>query len=177
MSNIVLVVAIILIAFLVFVSTRPNTFTIKRRIAIKAKPETIYPLLADFHGNGWGKWSPWEELDPELKRTFSGAHDGVGAIYEWEGNKKVGAGRMEIQHADAPMSVDIRLDFFRPMRTTNATEFRIIDEGDESMVTWCMHGPLNFVAKIFHLFMDMDKIVGADFERGLTKLKALAEAK
>ena len=177
MSNILLVFCIILIAFLVFVSTRPNTFSIKRRIAIKAKPEAIYPLLADFHGNGWGKWSPWEEMDPELKRTFSGSHDGVGAIYEWEGNKKVGAGRMEIQHADAPMSVDIRLDFLRPMKVTNATEFRIIDEGDESMVSWCMHGPVSFVAKIFHLFMNMDKIVGADFERGLTKLKALAEAK
>ncbi|WP_443748820.1 SRPBCC family protein [Asticcacaulis solisilvae] len=177
MSNIVLVLCIILIAFLVYVSTRPNTFTIKRRIVIKAKPEAIYPLLTDFHANGWGKWSPWEDMDPELKRTYTGAQDGVGAIYEWEGNNKVGAGRMEIQHADAPMSVDIRLDFMRPMKATNATEFRIIDEGNESMVTWCMHGPLSFVAKLFHMFMDMDKMVGADFERGLTKLKALAEAK
>lgn len=177
MSNILLVIAIILIAFLVYVSTRPNTFTIKRHIAIKAKPDAIYPLLTDFHADGWGKWSPWEELDPEMKRTFSGPHDGEGAIYEWEGNKKVGAGRMEIQHADAPMAVDIRLDFLRPMKATNATEFRVIDEGNESMVTWTMKGSLSFVAKIFHLFMDMDKMVGADFERGLTKLKALAEAK
>ena len=177
MQTIILVIALLLAAFLVFVSTRPNTFSVKRAIVIKARPAAIYPLIDNFHPEGWGRWSPWEGIDPELKRTYSGPHEGVGSVYEWEGNNKVGSGRMEIQHAEAPMSLEIKLDFFKPMKNTNRTVFQVIEEGEESMVTWTMSGPVPFVGKIFHLFMNMDGMVGGQFDQGLQKLKAIAEAK
>ncbi len=177
MLTTVALTAIVVAAFLAYITTRPDTFTVKRSLLIRAKPAAIFPLINDFHPEGWGRWSPWEKIDPELKRSYSGAANGVGTIYEWEGNNKVGSGRMEIQHAEAPSSIEIRLDFLKPFKATNATVFQLIDEGDQTMVTWKMSGPVPFVGKIMHLFMDMDKMVGGQFEEGLNNLKALAEKK
>lgn len=175
MTTILLVFLVLVVAFFAFVATRPDTFTVKRSQLIRAKPADIYPLIANFQPEGWGKWSPWEDLDPDLRRAYSGPPSGVGAVYEWEGNKRVGAGRMEIHHADTPSMIDIRLDFLRPFKATNDTQFHMIDEGDETLVTWKMTGPVPFPAKIMHLFMDMDRLVGNDFEKGLGRLKAIAE--
>ena len=118
MTTFIIVILVLVVAFFAFVATRPDTFTVKRSLLIRAKPAEIYPLIANFQPEGWGKWSPWEDLDPDLRRAYSGPPSGVGAIYEWEGNKRVGAGRMEIHHADAPSSVDIKLDFLRPFNAT-----------------------------------------------------------
>lgn len=176
-TTIILLVLVLLIAFLVYVATRPGSFTIKRSILIRAKPADIYPYIASFRPEGWGKWSPWEKLDPDLKRTYSGSPSGVGSIYEWEGNKQVGAGRMEIHHAEAPSSAEIRLDFLRPFRATNDVQFHLIDEGDETCVTWKMAGALSYPMKMMHLFMDMDTLVGKDFDKGLADLKTVSEKK
>lgn len=168
---------VLIAAFLAFLTTRPDSFTVKRSLLIRAKPADIFPLINDFHPQGWGRWSPWEKIDPELKRAYSGPATGVGSVYEWEGNNKVGSGRMEIQHADSPSQVDIRLDFLKPFKNTSAATFQLIDEGDQTMVTWKMSGAVPFVGKIMHLFMDMDSMIGKQFEEGLNNLKALAEKK
>jgi uncharacterized protein YndB with AHSA1/START domain len=161
------------VALLAFAATRPDTFTVQRSATIAAPAERIFPHLDDFHR--WGEWSPWEKLDPELRRTFSGAESGVGAVYAWEGNKKVGSGRMEILESDPPSRLRIQLDFITPFEAHNDTVFTLAPAGGGTQVNWAMHGTKNFVFKLMGIFMNMDKMVGADFERGLANLKAVAE--
>lgn len=174
MLKIVLIVVVcILAAVLIFAATRPDTFQVERRVSIKAPPDRIYPLIADFHN--WTAWSPWEKIDPMLKRTYSGAPTGKGAIYAWEGNSKVGSGGMEITEVSPPQKVVIKLDFLKPFEAHNVTEFTLVPAGDSTEVTWNMNGPVPYLAKIMHLFFSMDKMVGGQFDEGLTNLKAVAE--
>ena len=140
---------------------------------IKAAPEKIFPLINDFHR--WSAWSPWEKMDPNLKRTHSGAASGKGAVYEWEGNKKVGQGRMEIVESTPPSRVQIKLDFFKPFEAHNTAEFTLAGEGGATNVTWAMHGSMPYMMKVMSVFMNMDKMVGKDFEAGLASMKGLAE--
>jgi len=168
----VAVVAIIAVA-LTFAAFKPDTFRIQRSISINATPEKISALLEDFHH--WGSWSPWEKLDPELSRQFSGAASGKGAIYEWEGNKKVGKGRMEIIDISKNSQILIKLDFFAPFEAHNTAEFTMQQKDGATDFTWAMYGPASYPIKVMHLFMNMDKMVGKDFEAGLVSLKALAE--
>ena len=171
--TIAIVVVAIVVALLAFAATRPDTFTVQRSATIAAPPSRIYPHLDDFHH--WGAWSPWEKLDPELKRTFSGAESGKGAVYAWEGNKKVGSGRMEILESDAPSRLRIQLDFITPFEAHNNTVFTLAPAAGGTRMTWAMHGHRNFVFKLMGIFMNMDRLIGADFERGLAKLKSVAE--
>lgn len=158
-----------------YIATRPGEFTITRTQRIKATPDRIFPHINDFHK--WEAWSPWEKLDPNLKRTYSGSPAGPGAVYEWSSSdNKVGQGRMEITSAIEPTNVGIRLDFIRPWKATNDIQFSLVPEGTDSVVTWSMKGNRNFVMKAMGMVMDMDKLVGADFEKGLDALKAVAEA-
>ena len=171
--KILIVVVIVLAAVLIFAATRPDTFRVQRATSIKAPPEKIFALIDDFHN--WGSWSPYEKLDPAMKRTQSGAASGKGAVYEWQGDSKVGQGRMEITDASAPSKVVIQLDFIKPFEAHNIAEFTLEPKGDSTNVTWAMHGPAPFVTKVIGLFCNMDKMIGKDFETGLANLKALAE--
>ncbi|MGD9842828.1 MAG: SRPBCC family protein [Steroidobacteraceae bacterium] len=166
-------IVIALGVFLFFVANRPDTFRLQRSLSIKASPEKVFALLNDFHQ--WGAWSPWEKLDPAMTRTFSGANSGVGAIYEWHGNKKVGKGRMEIIESSPSHLLRIKLDFLAPFEAHNTAEFTLQPQADGTNITWAMYGPSPFISKLMTMFFSMDKMVGGDFERGLTNLKQLAE--
>lgn len=161
-------------ALLVFAATRPDGFTVQRAATIAAPADRIFAQLNDFHR--WSAWSPWERLDPEMRRTFSGADRGRGAVYGWVGNKKVGEGRMEILESDPPSRLRIQLDFLKPFESHNTTEFTLAPAGGGTRVNWAMHGRHTFVTKVMCLFMNMDRMVGPDFERGLASLKTIAEA-
>ncbi len=173
MLIVVYAIAAIIAVILILAAMRPDTFRIERKIAIKAAPDKVHALINDFHH--WPSWSPWEKLDPAMKRSFSGAEHGKGAGYAWQGNKKVGRGSMEILESDTPARVVIKLDFFEPFEAHNTAQFDLAHGTGETTVTWAMFGPSPFMMKIMHLFMNMDKMVGKDFEEGLSNLKANAE--
>lgn len=159
-------------AVLIIASTKPDTFHIQRSITINTKPAKIATHIVDFRK--WTSWSPYEKYDPAMKRTYSGSAIGKGAIYEWNGNSDIGAGRMEIRDV-TPSRIAIKLDFIRPMEGHNTAEFIFEPRGGSTVVTWDMHGPTSFIGKIIHVFMNMDKMIGKDFEAGLGNLKSLAE--
>jgi uncharacterized protein YndB with AHSA1/START domain len=171
---IALVLAIVVAAVLIFAATRPDNFSIRRVAIINSPPERIFSLISDFRQRGG--WSPWETKDPSMKRAFSGSEAGQGAIYAWDGNSNVGAGRMEIVDAARPSKVVIKLDFFRPFEAHNTAEFTMLPQGGATEVNWEMRGPLAYMHKLMHVFFNMDKMVGGDFEAGLANLKKLAEA-
>jgi len=165
-------VVVLLGALLIYAATQPDTFRIQRAASIKAPPEKIAAALSDFHG--WEAWSPWEKMDPAMKRSYSGAAKGKGAAYAWEGNSKVGQGRMEITEA-APSRVAMDLDFVKPFEAHNKVVFTLTPKGDTTEVTWAMQGPVPYPAKVMHVFVDMDSMVGKQFETGLANLKAISE--
>jgi uncharacterized protein YndB with AHSA1/START domain len=171
-KTILIVVVLAIVALLAYAATRPDSFRLERQTTIKAPPEKIFANLVDF--NKWGAWSPWEKLDPQMKRTHSGAASGKGASYAWAGDK-VGAGRMEILDATPSSSVKIKLDFTKPFEAHNLVDFTLVPQGDSTQVTWAMYGPMAFINKLFGVFMSMDKMVGKDFEAGLADLKAVSE--
>jgi len=174
MLKIVLAVVVLaLAAVLILAASKPDTFKVQRRAVIKAPPEKIYPLLSDFQR--WGAWSPWEKKDPSMKRSFGGPKEGKGSSYAWDGDRNVGEGRMEIVEATAPSKVALKLDFMKPFEAHNKVQFDLIPKGELTEVVWDMQGPVPYVAKIMHVFINMDRMVGADFEAGLANLKTLAE--
>ncbi|HEY0063084.1 MAG TPA: SRPBCC family protein [Telluria sp.] len=153
-------------------ATKPNEFAITRVTTIKATPEKILPYISDFHN--WAQWSYWDTLDPNMVRTFEGPASGKGAVYGWKGDSKVGQGRMEVLDVK-PASVLIKLDFKDPVESNNLTEFTLTPDGDGTKVTWNMKGPMPFISKIMTVFVDMEKMIGPDFEKGLAGLKTAAE--
>jgi hypothetical protein len=181
MFEIIAIVAVVLAlaiaVVLILAARKPDIFRVQRATTVKAPPEKIFPLINDFHQ--WGTWSPYETKDPAMKRSYSGADSGKGAVYGWEGNKNVGSGRMEILDAQAPSKIVIKLDFFTPFEGHNTAEFTMLPQGDgtnvTTKVTWLMHGPSRFIGKIMHVFINMDRMVGKDFEIGLANLKRLSE--
>ena len=178
LAVIAVVVAVVVAGVLIYAATKPDSFTVKRTASIKAPPDRIFALINDLHG--WAAWSPYEKKDPDMKRTFGGANPGKGAIYEWDGNKNVGSGRMEITEATPPSSagarkIVIKLDFVKPFEGHNTAEFTMDPQGDNTNVTWAMYGPSPYMFKVMGLFMDMDKMIGNDFAAGLANLKAIAE--
>lgn len=160
-------------AVLILAAMKPDNFRVRRSIAINAPAERVFPLIADFRA--WDAWSPWEKKDPAMKRSFGGAQSGAGATYAWEGNKEVGQGSMRIVEAQAPEKVALKLDFLKPFEAHNDVVFALAPQGQATRVTWTMTGPTPFLGKIVHVFLDMDKMVGGDFEAGLAALKAAAE--
>ena len=177
MSEIIIVIAVLLAAaiaaVLILASRKPDTLRVQRAAAIHAPPEKIFPLISDFHQ--WRAWSPYEDRDPNLERNYGGAASGKGAVYEWNGNKNVGSGRMEILDAPAPSKVVIKLDFLKPFEAHNTAEFTLLAQGDTTNVTWLMHGPAPFMSKVMQVFMNMDNMIGKDFETGLANLKRITE--
>lgn len=169
---VVLVVVVAVAGLLAYAATRPDDFRVQRSIAIKAPPEKIMAAVGDL--KGWTAWSPYEKKDPGMKRAYAGAAAGKGAIYEWDGNKEVGHGRMEILDS-TPSRVVIKLDFITPFEAHNTAEFTAVPQGDSTNVTWAMYGPSPYVAKVMQTVMNMDKMIGTDFEAGLQSLKTVAE--
>ena len=170
---ILIVIVLAVVGLLVYAAMQPEDFRIERSTTVKAPPEQIYPLIADLRA--WGPWSPWEKKDPAMKRTFSGPDSGVGAAYGWEGDKNVGTGKMTILEATPPGKVVIKLEFLKPIAATNTAEFTLQPDHGSTTITWSMTGKSNFLAKVMCVFMNMEKMVGPDFEAGLAGLKAIAE--
>ncbi|MBT9560049.1 MAG: SRPBCC family protein [Myxococcales bacterium] len=155
-------------------SQKPDTFRYERRTLVNAPPDRVHGLVDDF--NAWRDWSPWEGMDPAMNRQFSGTKRGVGAVYEWNGNKKVGRGRMEILDSVSPGHVFIKLDFFSPFEAHNRAEFTFRAVGNQTEVVWAMTGPQPFMSKVMTVVLNLEKLVGKDFEKGLVQLKAKAES-
>jgi len=176
MLNIFIIIGIVLVVLIGgivgYAATRPDSFQVTRSINIEAPPEKIFPLINDFHN--FILWSPFER-DPEMKRIFSGPQTGAGAVYEYDGNSQVGAGRVSIMEAVEPESVVMKLDFFRPMQAQNRVIFTLTPKDGGTEVTWMMDGANPLLAKVMQLFMSMDKMVGGSFETGLVNLKEMAE--
>jgi uncharacterized protein YndB with AHSA1/START domain len=170
---IAVVLAIAIAIILILAVTKPNTFSVQRATTVRAPPERIFPLINDFHQ--WVNWSPYEHKDPAMKRSYSGAESGKGAVYGWEGNKNVGSGRMEILDTSAPAKIVIKLDFFTPFEGHNTAEFTMLPQGDATNVTWLMHGPASLMSKVMQVFINLDHMIGKDFEAGLANLKKLTE--
>lgn len=166
------VLVLLILGILALASTKPKIFSLSRQEIIRASPERLFPLIANFRN--FIRWSPFEN-DPDMKRNFSGPEEGAGAVYSFDGNKNVGAGRVEILKAVPASDIVMRLDFLRPMKTTNEVLFRLTPLGDDTEVTWSMSGPAPLFSRVMQVFFDMDKMVGSSFEKGLASLKALAE--
>jgi hypothetical protein len=171
-KKIAIAVLIVIAAVLIYAATRPGSLHVERTASINAPPEKILPLINDFHR--WSGWSPYERIDPAMKRTFSGAAEGTGAVYEWQGNSEVGAGRMEITDTQ-PSRVTIKLDFTAPLEGHNVAAFVLVPQGDATTVTWTMDGPTPYIGKLIGVFMNMDTMIGGAFDQGLANLKAIAE--
>jgi Polyketide cyclase / dehydrase and lipid transport len=173
LKKILIVVALVIVVFVIVVATRPANYTVTRSATMTASTEAVFAQVNDLHK--WEAWSPWAKLDPAMKETFEGTEAGVGASYSWAGNKQVGEGRMTITQSRANELVGMRLEFLKPMASTCSTVFSFKSAGDQTAVTWTMSGTNNFVGKAFCMFMNMDKMVGGDFEKGLTKMKTVVE--
>jgi uncharacterized protein YndB with AHSA1/START domain len=168
------VVAVAVAALLAYAAiTQPDTFRVTRSLDMAASPEKIYSVLSDFRRSR--EWSPYEKLDPDMKRTLSGLPAGKGAVYEWDGDSNAGAGRMEITEAVPRQSLTLRLDFRRPFEASNTVEYKLEPNGASTRVSWDMHGPMPFISKVMCVFVDLDKMIGKDFEVGLANLKTLVE--
>ena len=172
-TTLAIIAAVLVAAVLVSAARKPGTFRVHRTRIIHAGPRKIVPLIEDFHA--WRSWSPYEKLDPTMKKALSGAAKGKGAVYAWEGNARAGAGRMEIIDASSSQ-VTIKLDFIKPFQGHNVAEFTLEPRSGSTNVTWTMYGPSSFLAKVVTTFFSMDRLVGRDFETGLANLKAIAEA-
>jgi uncharacterized protein YndB with AHSA1/START domain len=173
LKRIGLAIVVAIAALLIFAATRPDTFRVERKAVIQAPPDRLYGLINDFHQ--WPLWSPWEKLDPAMKRTLGGPTSGVGATYAWEGNDDVGSGRMEIKESVPGSKIHIQLDFLQPFEAHNQTDFILTLQGNATEVTWTMYGPANYMTKLMGVFASMDSMVGPDFEKGLANLKTVAE--
>jgi hypothetical protein len=166
--------AAIVAGFVGVVAMRPDTFKVERTAAMAAPASVVFAQVNDFHN--WGAWSPWEKLDPDMKRAFEGPRAGAGSSYSWDGSDAVGAGRMTILESRPDELVRLKLEFFRPMEDVCTTDFAFKPEGNRTGVTWIMSGKHTFISKVICMFMNMDTMIGGDFERGLAQLKAKSES-
>jgi hypothetical protein len=171
--SVIALLVVALVCLLAFAQTKPDVLRVERSITIRGTPEKIYPYIANLRL--WTEWSPYEKLDPDMQRTYSGAASGVSAIYSWDG-KQAGAGRMEIRETIEPTQILIALDFSKPMAAHNTVEFLLRPSGETTTVTWLMYGPNTFIGKVMCVFVDMDTLLGKDFETGLSNLKGLIES-
>ncbi|PXX45051.1 SRPBCC family protein [Undibacterium pigrum] len=167
------IILLLLIAFILFVATRPDDFRIERSLSMQARPEQIFPLLNDFHE--WEAWSPWEKVDPAVRRSYSGPQHGQAAVYAWAGNKELGEGRMEILESQPFNYLRIQINFYKPFAAQNTIEFRLDEQGPTTLVSQAMFGSCNFMSKLMGLFFSMDNMVGKKFDEGLLDLKNIVE--
>jgi len=172
--KILIALAVIVVVFVVIVALQPSEFSVVRSATISAPAPALFAQVNDFHK--WEAWNPWGKLDPTMKQAYEGAPAGTGAIYTWSGNNEVGEGRMTITESRPSDLIRIKLEFFKPFAATNTAEFTFKPEGNQTAVTWSMTGNNNFMAKAVHLFMNMDKMVGGQFEKGLAQMGSVVEA-
>ena len=177
LKKVLAILAVAIVGLLVVIATRPDTYHVERAITIKAPPEAVFPAIADL--KTFTEWSPWDKRDPAMKKTFSATTTGVGATYEWQGNKEVGSGKMTVTESAAPAKVRHKLEFLEPFAAVADVEFDVAPGAatGESKVTWGIDGKNNFMGKAVGLVMDMDKTLGKDFDQGLGNLKQLVESK
>jgi hypothetical protein len=173
LKKILIGIAAVIVLFLIFVAMQPAQYRVTRSATMTAAPSVIFEQVNDLHK--WDAWSPWAKLDPAMKVTFDGPQSGAGASYAWVGNKDVGEGKMSITESKANELVRLKLEFIKPFASTAMTEFTFKPEGNQTSVTWSMTGDKNFMSKAFCLFMNMDKMVGGDFEKGLAGLKSVVQ--
>jgi len=175
LTKILIALAVIVIGFVVIVAMRPSEYRVARTVTISAPAPVAFAQVNDFHK--WDAWNPWAKMDPAMKQTYEGAPAGVGAIDTWTGNKQVGEGRMTLTESRPPELIRINLEFLKPFAATSTAEFTFRPDGQRTAVTWSMVGSLNFVAKVVHLFVGMDRMIGANFEKGLADMKSVAEGR
>ena len=174
LQPILIAFAAFIVLFAVIVASRPSTFRVARLIRITAPPSAVFLQVNDLHN--FQTWSPWVKLDPGCKRTFSGPIAGAGAVFAWSGNNKVGEGRMTLTESRPTDLIRFKLEFLRPFKGNNLTEFTFKPEGPQTVVTWTMSGQYNFLTKAIGLFMNCEKMIGGQFEKGLAQMKSLTEA-
>jgi uncharacterized protein YndB with AHSA1/START domain len=174
LKTILITLVVIVVVFIVVASMQPSEFSVTRTATISAPPPAVFAQVNDLHK--WEEWSPWAKRDPAAKKTYEGPSAGTGAIYRWAGNKEVGEGSLTITESRPNDLIRMKLEFLKPFQATNTVEFTFKPQGDQTLVTWTMMGKNNFIAKVLHLFMDMDKMVGGDFEKGLAQMKSVVEA-
>lgn len=169
---VVALIVVVVAGILIYAATKPDNFRVARATSIKAPPEKITPRLVDLRRHG--EWSPWEHKDPQMKRAYSGAASGKGAVYEWDGNKNIGSGRMEIIDV-TPTKIVYKMDFLTPFEAHNIAEIAMEPKGDSTAVTWSIYGPAPYFARVMHTVFNVDKMIGTEFETGLADLKTLSE--
>lgn len=172
--GIVVMFVVLIAVFLVMVMMQPAHYQVERSATINAPAPAVFALVNDFHK--WDSWSPWAKLDPAMKQSYEGTTAGTGAIYSWAGNSEVGVGKMTITESRPSDLVKIKLEFIKPFAATNATDFTFTPSGNSTNVKWTMAGDNNFIGKAFSLFMNMDKMIGNDFDKGLAQMKKVAES-
>ncbi len=172
--KILIAVIVIVVVLVVIVALQPADFRVTRSALVAAPPAAVFAQVNDFHK--WQAWNPWGKIDPAMKQTYEGAPAGSGAVYTWAGNQEVGEGRMTITDTRPSDLVRVRLEFFKPLAAAHTAEFTFMPEGNQTRVTWSMFGEKNFMAKAIHLFINMDRMIGGQFEKGLADMKAAAEA-
>jgi hypothetical protein len=172
--KILIALAVVVIALVGVVAVQPSGFRIARTTTISAPPPAVFAHVNDFHK--WEAWNPWAKLDPAMKQTYGGAAAGTGAIYTWAGNREAGEGRMTLTESRPSELIRIKLEFLKPFRATNTAEFTFKPDGDRTVVTWTMTGEKNFIAKAVGLVMNMDRMVGGQFETRLARMKLVVEA-
>jgi len=172
--KILIALAVVVAGLVVVIALQPADFRVSRSATIAAPAPVVFAQVNDFHN--WTAWSPWAKLDPAMKQTYEGAAAGPGAVYAWVGNREVGEGRMTIVESRPSDLIRVKLHFVKPFAGTSVAEFTFRPEGDRTAVTWTMTGEKNFVAKAIHLVMNMDRMIGDQFDRGLAAMKTVAEA-
>ena len=165
--------AVSLTTIFALAATKPDTFVVSRSTTIDAPPERVFELIEDF--DRWPEWSPYEKLDPAMKKSYSGAEHGEGAVYAWEGNSQAGAGRITIDKAVAPANLQMTLEMSQPFECRNFVDFTLEPSADSTLVTWSMQGSNHLMSKVIQVFCDMDQMVGSQFEEGLANLKSASE--
>ena len=173
--NILIGLAVVIVIFVIVVATRPAEFRVARSIAIGVPPDAVFPHVNEL--KRWEAWNPWGKIDPNMKLTYDGPASGVSASYAWVGNNEVGEGRATITEIRANELVQLKLEFFKPMAGVSTAQFTFKPQGNQTEVTWAMTGKNNFIARAVCMFMNMDKMIGGQFEKGLADLKAMAETR
>lgn len=169
----VVVIVLLIAIFCAVVAMQPSHYQVERSATMNAPAAVVFAQVNDFHK--WDAWSPWAKMDPNMKQNYEGAPAGNGAVYSWAGNSDVGEGRMTITESRPSDLIKIKLEFIKPFAATNATDFTFVPQGNQTSVKWTMSGDKNFITKAFTMFMNMDKMVGNDFEKGLAQMKTVAE--
>jgi len=173
LKKIAIGLGISIVILVIVIALQPSNYRVERSITIAAPPEKVFSQVNDFRR--WNAWNPWGKIDPAMKQSYAGADSGVGAQYSWAGNKDVGEGRMTIAESVPSEKVKVDMEFLKPFAAKAKAEFTFKSLGNGTLVTWSMSGDKNFMAKAIHLFMNMDKMIGAQFAKGLADMKTVAE--